>query len=200
MANSFHLTGFDYVILALLFLFTFRGLWVGFFRQITTLVALVVGYGIAGQYSDTLFPFLHRFSTNPNVIFWSSYVILFGLTYILVVLLGKGLTKVVEMTVASWFDKLLGGVLGLAKAGVIIVLLSMLLAGLLAPGNGMIRDSQFFPYVDRATEFARSLIKDDVMRQAFLQQRPAISEKTERQKEQREGGVRPFSPTRSPQQ
>ncbi len=60
MANAFHLTGFDFVIITLLLLFTLRGLWIGFLRQITTLVALLVGYVIAGQYHDKLFPFFAR--------------------------------------------------------------------------------------------------------------------------------------------
>jgi len=37
-----------------LLLFTIRGLWIGFLRQITTLIALLVGYVIAGQYHDKL--------------------------------------------------------------------------------------------------------------------------------------------------
>jgi membrane protein required for colicin V production len=174
MGNAFHMTGFDFVIIALLLVFTLRGLWVGFLRQITTLVALLVGYVIAGQYYDKLFPFLRGLTDNPHAVFWSSYVILFGITYVVAMLLGKGLAKVVELTVAGWFDKLLGGVLGAAKACILIVLLNMVLSGVLAPENSMLRNCQFCPYVNQATDFFRSLIKDDAMRQAFLQKKPAI--------------------------
>ena len=196
MDNAFHLTGFDFVIIALLLLFTLRGLWIGFLRQITTMVALLVGYVIAGQYHDKLFPFLRGLTDNPHAVFWISYVILFGMTYVVTMLLGKGLAKVVELTVAGWFDKLLGGILGVAKACILIVLLNMVLSGVLAPENSMLRNCQFYPYVNQATEVFRSLIKDDTMRQAFLQKKPAISEKTERQERLPEDGVRPFVPTK----
>ena len=203
MDTGFHLTGFDFVIIALLLLFTIRGLWIGFLRQITTLVALVVGYVIAGQYHDKLFPFLRGLTENPHAVFWISYVILFGITYVLTMLLGKGLAKVVELTVAGWFDKLLGGGLGVVKAGILIVLLNMVLSGILAPENSMLRSCQFCPQVSQATEYFRSLIKDDTMRQAFLQKKPAISEKsekTEKQKSLPDDGVRPFVPTEFPKE
>ena len=203
MDTGFHLTGFDFVIIALLLLFTIRGLWIGFLRQITTLVALVVGYVIAGQYHDKLFPFLRGLTENPHAVFWISYVILFGITYVLTMLLGKGLAKVVELTVAGWFDKLLGGGLGVVKAGIVIVLLNMVLSGILAPENSMLRSCQFCPFVSQATEYFRSLIKDDTMRQAFLQKKPAISEKSgkvEKQNSHPDDGVRPFVPTEFPKE
>ena len=200
MDTAFNLTGFDFVIIALLLLFTLRGLWVGVLRQITTLVALVVAYVIAGQYHDKLFPFLRGLTDNPHVVFWSSYVILFGITYVITMLFGKGLTKVIDLTVAGWFDKLLGGILGAAKAVVLIVLLNMVLSGVLAPENTMLRKCQLCPYLNQATEYFRSLIKDETLRETFLQKKPAIAEKpeeTEKQKHLPEDGVRPFIPSRS---
>jgi len=41
MDNALHLTGYDFVIIALLLLFILRGLWIGFLRQISTLVSLL---------------------------------------------------------------------------------------------------------------------------------------------------------------
>ena len=198
MDNGFNLTGFDFVIIALFFLLIFRGLWIGFLRQITTLVALIVGYVIAGQYHDKLFPFLLGLTDNPHAVFWSSYVILFAITYVFTMLFGKVLAKVVELTIAGWFDKLLGGVLGFVKAGVLIVLLNMVLSGILAPENKMLRSCQLCPYVSQATDYVRSLIKNDTLREAFLQKKPAITEKLEKQEKLPEDGVRPFVPTKHP--
>ncbi len=204
MDNALHLTGYDFVIIALLFLFILRGLWVGFLRQITTLVSLLVGYVIAGQYHDKLFPFLRGLTDNPQIVFLASYVVLFGFVYVVTMLFGKGLARVVELTVAGWFDKVLGGVLGAVKAVILIVFLNMVLSGVLAPENSMLRNCQLCPYVNQTTEFFRSLIKDDNMRKAFLQKKPAISEKTEKTKKTEKqakpaaDGVRPFVPTEFP--
>ncbi len=197
MNGSLNLTGFDFVIIGIVVLFTFRGLWVGFLRQITTLVALLVGYFIAGQYHDKLFPFLREVTDNPHAVFWTSYVILFVLTYVVTMLLGKGLAKVVELTIAGWFDKLLGGALGVVKAGVLIVLLNMVLSGILAPENTMLRDCYLAPYLEQGTKLFRSVIKDDTIRKAFVQQMPAI---TEKEVERSVDGVRPFVPTKFPKE
>ncbi len=198
MDNAFNMTGFDFAIIALLLLFALRGLWIGFLRQITTVVALIVGYVVAGQYHDKLFPFLRGLTDNPHVVFWTSYVVLFGITYVFTMLLGKCLAKVVELTVAGWFDKLLGGVLGLVKAGILIILLNMVLSGILAPENKMLRSCLFCPYVNQATDYVRSLIKDDSLREAFLQKKPAIAEKSEQKEKLPADGVRPFVPTKFP--
>ena len=196
MDTAFNLTGYDFVIIALLLLFTARGLWVGFLAQIATLIALFVGFVIAGQYHDKLFPFLRGVTENPHAVFWVSYAIIFAATYVVTMLLGKALTKVVELTVAGWFDKLLGGVFGALKAVVIVVLLNMLLAGVLSPENTMLRDCQLCPYVKQATELGRGLIKDGTISQTLQQKEPAISEKsTERSAD----GVRPFVPTEFPE-
>ncbi len=197
MNGSLNLTGFDFVIIGIVVLFTFRGLWVGFLRQITTLVALLVGYVIAGQYHDKLFPFLREVTDNPHAVFWTSYVILFVLTYVVTMLLGKGLARVVELTIAGWFDKLLGGALGVVKAGVLIVLLNMVLSGILAPENTMLRDCYLAPYLEQGTKIFRSVIKDDTIRKAFVQQMPAI---TEKEVERSVDGVRPFVPTKFPEE
>lgn len=193
MTDAIHLTGYDFVIIALLLLFTLRGFWVGFLRQITVLVALLVGYVIAGQYHDRLFPFLRGVTDNPQAVFWTSYAILFVLTYVATMITGKGLARVVELTVAGWFDKILGGLLGLAKGGVLVILLNMALTTILAPENPMIRNCQLCPYVTQATEIFRGLIKDQKVRESFLQKKPAIS--SEKETESSESMLRPFVPT-----
>lgn len=196
MGSSFQLAGFDFVIIGVLLLFTIRGFWVGFLRQVTTLVALLLGYVIAGQYHDKLFPFLREVTENPHAVFWSSYVIVFAVTYILIMLIGKVLAKVVELTIAGWFDKLLGGALGAVKAMLIIVLLNMLLTGIIAPENKMLRDCYFAPYLQQGTEILQSFIKDENVRKSFSPRMPAISAK---QMERSADGVRSFVPTEFPE-
>ncbi len=197
MTSAIHLTGYDFVIIALLLLFTLRGFWVGFLRQVTVLVALVVGYLIAGQYHDKLFPFLREVTDNPHAVFWTSYAILFALTYVLTMLFGKGLARVVELTIASWFDKLLGGVLGVVKGGLLVILLNMVLTGVLAPENPMIRSCSLCPYVKQATGQFRALIKDENMRKAFTPKEVAISPEDAAQLS--EAVVRPFVATEFPE-
>ncbi len=169
------LTIYDLVVLGLLLLLVARGLWVGFLRQIISLVALYIGYIVASRYHDRLFPFLRELSENPEVVFFVSYAILFVLTYILAVLAGKGLQYVVKVSMAGWFDHLLGGFLGFAKGILLVVLMHMVLGTVLAPENQLLRNCQTCDELSAATGLAVELVSNEEARKALMQQMPAIS-------------------------
>ena len=166
---------YDYVILAIFLFFIIRGGWTGFVRQISVLLGLYVGYLVAGQYHDRLFPFLRGLSEDPQVVFLASYAILFVCTYVLAMLVGKGLTKVMEVTIAGWFDKLLGAVFGAAKALIVVILLHMSLSALLSPESRLLRDCSLCPYLGKAVGQFQQVIRDERVREAFRQKEPAIS-------------------------
>ena len=171
-------TTYDFMVLGALLLLVSRGLWLGFLRQIIGLVALYFGYIFASQYHDKLFPFLRDFSSNPKVIFLCSYALLFIGTYILAMLLGKGLGYVIQITMAGWFDRLLGGVLGLAKGLLLVVLVHMLLGAFLAPESQVLRTCETCDELNAASNVARELIRNEDARKALMQQAPAITVET----------------------
>ncbi len=138
MHTGVGLTGYDLVVLVLFALLILRGIWLGFLKQVTGLLALYLGYIVAGQYHDRISPFLKEISTNPKVVFFASYVILFVATYVAVTLAGKGLTYVMQLTVTSWFDKILGGILGGAKALLLIIIVHIALTLVIPPENKML--------------------------------------------------------------
>ncbi|CAG35644.1 CvpA family protein [Desulfotalea psychrophila] len=168
-------TTYDFVILGILVLFIGRGLWTGFIQQISVFVALYLGYFVASQYYSTFFPFWEHISQNPKIVFWGSYAIAFLLTYVLAMLIGLGLRHVVELTFTSWLDSLLGGIVGFAKAALVIVLLHLFLGTIMAPENKMLRDCASCEVVADVSDYARRLIKDSGVQEAFLMKDPALS-------------------------
>lgn len=172
------LTVYDLVIVAIFVFFVARGVWVGLLGQITVLIALYVGYLVSGQYHDKLFPFLRGVSENPQVVFFLAYAILFACTYVLTMLLGKALTRVMQLTIAGWFDKLLGAIFGAIKALILAILLHMLLTTFLAADTPMLRQCRLCPYLSQAMIVFQQVIKDDKVRQAFQKKKPAISDQT----------------------
>jgi len=175
METGFVLTGYDFVVIGLAVLFIVRGLWLGFLKQVTGLLALCLGYFFASQYHDRLFPFLKDLSDNPKVIFISSVVILFVVTFAIVMLLGKALSYVIEISFTKWFDKLLGILLGAVKACIVVVLMHLVLGSILAPENTMLRECQTCEGLNAATDYARLIIRDEDVRQSLMQKTPAIS-------------------------
>lgn len=169
------LTPYDMVILGLFALLIGRGIWLGLLKQVTGLAALYLGYFAASQYHGIIFPVLKDVSDNPKVVFLTSYVILFVVTYIVVMLLGKGLGYVISLTITSWFDRLLGGLVGFAKAMIVAIILHMVLGTVLAPENQMLRRCMTCDALNDACDFTRTFIKDENVRRSLLQQEPAIA-------------------------
>ena len=169
------LTAYDFVVLIVFIFFIGRGIWLGFLKQVTGLLALYLGYIAASQYNDRLFPFLRDISDNPKVVFLITYIVLFAATFLVVMLIGKGLKFVIEITITGWFDRLLGSIVGVAKALLCTVLLHMVLGTVMAPENEMLRNCATCPAVNSLTDFCRDVIKDPELRDSLKQQMPAIS-------------------------
>lgn len=169
------LTTYDLVVLGIFAALIARGLWIGLLKQLTSLLALYLGYFAASQYHDRLLPVLRDISDNPKVLFLTAYIILFIATYLVVMLLGKLLSLVINMTLVGWFDRLLGAVVGFAKAAIIVILIHLFLGTILAPENQLLRGCATCGVLNDAAEYTRTLIRDEEARKALMQQRPAIS-------------------------
>ena len=169
------LTAYDLVVIGLFALLIGRGLWLGLLKQVTGLLALYLGYFAASQYNDRIFPFLRDISDNPKVIFLTSYVIIFVVTYVVIMLLGKALGYVIQMTITSWFDRLLGGLVGFAKGVILVVLLHMILGTVLAPENQMLRTCGTCPALNQAADITRDFIHNEDVRKSLMQEEPAIA-------------------------
>jgi len=169
------MTAYDLIVVGLFALLVGRGIWLGLLKQVTGLLALYLGYFAASQYHDRIFPVLRDISDNPKVIFLTSYVILFIATYVVVMLIGKILGRVIQLTVAGWFDRMLGAVIGFAKAVILVVLMHMVLGTVLAPENQMLRSCLTCDALNGAAKISRELIRNDEVRRSLIQKTPAIS-------------------------
>lgn len=169
------LTAYDLVVLGLFAVLVGRGMWLGMLRQVTGLLALYIGFLVASQHHDRLLPILRELFPNPTLVFLASYVILFIAAYVVVMLVGKMLGYVIQLTITSWFDKLLGGVVGFAKALILVVLLHIVLGTILVPENEMLRSCATCGSLGEAADFTRRLIRDENVRQALRQKQPAIA-------------------------
>ena len=166
-------TIYDLVVIGLFVLFVGRGLWVGLLRQVTVLVALYFAFFAAGRYHDRILPLLRDISTNSQLVFLVSYVVIFLITYVLVVLIGKGLGYVLKLTITSWFDRLLGGLVGFAKAVIVVVLLHLVLGAALPAGSPTLTTCMTCGPLNQATDFTRELIRNEELRREVLNTKPA---------------------------
>ena len=99
----------------------YKGFKNGILIELTTLLALILGfYGAQHLSSYTARILNEQFHWNPE----NLYLVAMGLTFVCIVvgvyLLGKALTKVASMILLGGINKILGGILGVIKMGVIM--------------------------------------------------------------------------------
>ncbi len=169
------MTPFDIIILALILLFIARGVWVGLIGQLAFLAALILGYAAAGAYYSRLGHLLLPLIPNPQANFLITYIILFVVTYLLTILVGMGLKKVMSITLLGWFDRLMGGLFGLAKAAFLSTLLFMALSGFISGQRPFYSHSLSTPYLTASSNYLLTWIRDNDLRHRLVPKQPAIS-------------------------
>ena len=112
---------FDIILGALLIFGFVRGLLKGLFVEVASLIALVAGiYGaIHFSYfvSDIIVDYV---SWEEKYITIVSFAITFAIIVLVIGLLGKALTKIADFAALGMLNKILGGVFGALKIGLIL--------------------------------------------------------------------------------
>ena len=112
---------FDIIIAALLLFGFVRGLMKGLFVEVASLVALIGGVYGAIHFSYFASDLLKEYvSWNPEYISLASFAITFVIIIVVIALLGKVLTKIADFAALGILNKILGGVFGALKIGLIL--------------------------------------------------------------------------------
>jgi membrane protein required for colicin V production len=114
------------VIIVIILIFVILGLRNGFIRWMTVTLGMIVGFWMASQKYFVFENSLMRIAHSQHLAHVIGFFLIFLLFFLIVVLFGYLLSKVVNLTLLSWLDRFLGAVFGLA-AGLIFVWLLLIL-------------------------------------------------------------------------
>lgn len=181
-------SSFDLVVLCIIVVFLARGLWIGFFRQLAALAALIGGYWLAAHFHEQIAPYVSRFIDDPKLIFLASVIAIFLASVLFFTLLGKLLRFGMEVTLLGWFDRLLGGLVGVVKGVVVCALVYMFLASSMSASNNFFKHSLTAPYLQIGAEQLQTWINDPRLREYFVPKKPAIAPEKEK----------PVAPSKAP--
>lgn len=120
------------IVLAALILFGFiRGLFKGLFVEVASLIALVLGVYGAIHFSGFAAEFLE---SKVNWAEKTINIVAFAITFVVIVLsislAGKALTKLADFAALGILNKLLGGVFGALKIGLILSVILVVFSNL----------------------------------------------------------------------
>ncbi|MEN8257511.1 MAG: CvpA family protein [Thermodesulfobacteriota bacterium] len=165
----------DAIALIILGGFIIRGIWVGFIRQVASLIALVLAFLVAGhlygESASLVTPFVH----NKQLGFLLAYAGIFCLVFLMTLLIGLGCKKVAQLILLDWFDKTMGGILGATKGLFLTCIAFMGLATFISGSSPIFTKSILYPYLQKTSVLLLSAVKDDDIRDRLVPQKPAIS-------------------------
>ncbi len=112
---------FDIIITALLVFGFIRGLLKGLFVEVASLVALILGVYGAIHFSYFASALLKNYvSWDEKYLTIVAFALTFAVIVIVIALLGKLFTKIANFAALGFLNKLLGGVFGALKIGLIL--------------------------------------------------------------------------------
>ena len=148
------MTSFDIFASVVLGISLIFSLMKGFVREIFSLLAYVGGYLMAVKYQDTLAQILMGSIPSKPIAKLVAFAVIFIVTAIIISLMGKIAKGMLwSGTDLSMFDRLLGGVVGLARGVVIMVAITFPLQFFPEVSKKLTEDSYAAPYLVKVLDF-----------------------------------------------
>ena len=105
-----------------------RGFSKGLILELTTFIGMILGVIAAFYFWKDLSDLLSAyFSFGPIALKFISYSIIFLAVMLIAWIIGKIITKIVDLVLLGWLNKLLGAVFGLLKGVIVAALLLMII-------------------------------------------------------------------------
>lgn len=141
----------------LVLLFLVRGLLRGLVNEVAGLIGLFLGFLLAGRHYPQLLPQFTVVIESPRLAAAASYAVIFVAVLIVVALCAVIVKRVMVLTLTSWLDNLLGGLVGTAK-GVFIASIVLALMSRFVPDSPFLKDSILAGHIEALVTFSRSLL------------------------------------------
>ena len=168
------ITAFDVLALLIFVAFLVRGVWVGFIRQISSLIAMIGGFVLAGYFDSEFYRLILPYIDNSHTAFLITYIVLFIAFFFLIKLAGLGLKKVMDVSLTTWFDRTVGGLFGIAKGIFFVSLLFVVTTSFMSGSNNYLKKSISYPFLSSSSKAILTFIQDHDIRSYFVPKEPAI--------------------------
>ena len=155
------LTVFDAIVAVILSISLFFSLFKGMIREIFALVGYAGGYLVAVKYQDSFAQTLMSSVGNKTVAGIISFAVLFFSIVLVLSLIGKVVRGYLTAAPGlSWVDRLMGGVIGVLKGVVILVILIFPLKFFPDFYREVTKDSFFAPHLRETSNQVSQLVSN----------------------------------------
>jgi len=123
-----------------------RGLMAGFFKSGFSILAVVGGFYVATYYYDEVLDLVAHLAPDMKFSNVLSFVAVFLAVYLVIRILGSSLGKLINSGFFGNWDRILGGLLGLAKGVLMVSFLTVALTNLLPAESALLKNSKLRVY------------------------------------------------------
>lgn len=142
--------GLDLVLTVFVAFLLVKGIWKGFVKEISGILAVVGGVITSFMLHSAAEEFLSPY-VGPKFLGFVAYSILFIAAYLGIMLLGSFIDRVVKSVMLGSFNRILGGLFGLLKAllwtSLCVYAYSSLQEGVGFDHPGLVANSIFYPFL-----------------------------------------------------
>jgi membrane protein required for colicin V production len=152
----------DAIILVIIGLSCLFGIWRGLVKEVLSLVTWIAALALARLYSGVLADFMGNLISNESARYVTAFAIVFVLVVMTGTLVNHLISKLLTITGLKLVDRLLGGVFGVVRGSVIVIVI-LFITGVFVNETPQWQDSQLIPYGLSLIEWTQLYIDiDDV--------------------------------------
>ena len=156
------MTGFDFVVIAILLVSLLVGLWRGLVYEVLSLLGWPVAFVLSKLFAGDVAPMMPGEQETIRAVL--AYAAVFIVALIVWGVLAWLLSKLLKAVGLGWLDRVLGGLFG-ALRGVLVVLVLVWLAGLThIPEQPFWRTAQTSRMAENAALLTKVWLPDDIAR------------------------------------
>jgi membrane protein required for colicin V production len=115
------LSAIDWIVLAVLTLSLLLGLWRGIAREVLSLIGWVAAFWLAQMHAPRMAQWLPMSGSSEMLRYAAGFVVTFLAVLIVSALAGWLMRQFLSAVGLGWLDRLLGGVFGLLRGGVVLL-------------------------------------------------------------------------------
>ena len=143
----------DLIIIAIIGFGIIRGYSKGLIIELSSFFGIFISFFIAGNVDNLLSNEISAFiSVNSDLLNTISFIIIFILSYLLIIYLAKGFTKLAKVVYLGLLNSVLGGVFGGLKLLLILLIITKIIFSLKLLSNNIISESSIMIHLHVLSE------------------------------------------------
>ena len=143
----------DLIIIAIILFGIIRGYSKGLIIELSSFFGIFISFFIAGNVDNFLSNEISAFiSVNSDLLNTISFIIIFILSYLLIIYLAKGFTKLAKVVYLGLLNSVLGGVFGGLKLLLILLIITKIIFSLNLLSNNIISESSIMIHLHVLSE------------------------------------------------